>query len=87
MVGQDEIKGIDDHGVREDGSIHIIPSGIQVILAREGVSGSHLCSWSNLPYDIEILEKEGPASLATRKFVQVLEVGQVFMVSENRDGV
>ena len=87
MVGQGEIKGIDDHGVREDGSIHIIPSGIQVILAREGISGSHLCSWGDLPDDVEVLEEEGPVSLEMREFVRILEVGQVFMVSENRDGV
>ena len=34
MVCQSEIQGIDDHGVREDGSMGIVGSGIEVILAR-----------------------------------------------------
>ena len=80
-----EVEGVDDHRVQEDGSVCIVGSGIQVILSRKGVSGSHLCPWSNLPDDVEILEKEGPASLAMREFVWVLEVGQVLMVSEDRD--
>ena len=85
MVGQGEIKGIDDHGVREDGSVCIILCGVDVVLAREGISRSHLCSWSNLPDDVKVLKEEGPACLVTRKFARILQIGQVLMVSENRD--
>ena len=42
-----------------------------------------MCSRGNLPDNVEILEEEGPVRLATREFVRVLEVGQVFMVSED----
>ena len=38
MVRQGEIKGVNDHGVREDGSVHIIICGVQVVLVREGVT-------------------------------------------------
>ena len=56
-----------------------------MILSRKGISGSHLCSWGNLPDDVKILEKERPASLAMREFVRILEVGQVLMISEDGD--
>ena len=80
-----EVKGIDDHRIWEDGGVCIVGGGIQVILLRKGISRSHLCSWGNLPDDVKILEKERPASLAMREFVQILEVGQVLMISEDRD--
>ena len=83
--GEGEGEGIDDHRVREDGSICVISSGIQVILSRKGISGSHLCPRSNLPDNVKILEKEGPASLAMREFVRILEVGQVLVVGEDGD--
>ena len=87
VARQGEVKGIDDHRIWEDGSVHIIGSGIQVILSRKGVSGSHLCPWGNLPDDVEILEKEGPVSLMMRELARILEVGQVLMVSEDGDGM
>ena len=85
VTREGEVEGIDDHRIREDGSVCVVGSGIQVILSRKGISRSHLCSWGNLPDDIKILEKEGPASLAMRELVQILEVGQVLMVGEDRD--
>ena len=63
----------------------VISSGIQVILPRKGISRSHLCPQSNLPDNVKILEKEGPASLVMRELVRILEVGQVLMVSEDGD--
>ena len=75
VAREGEIEGIDDHRIWEDGSVCIVGSGIQVILSRKGISGSHLCPWGNLPDDVKVLEKERPASLATREFVQILEVG------------
>ena len=85
MVRESEVEGIDDHRIWEDVSVCVIGSGIYVILLRKGISGSYLCSQGNLPDDVKILEKEGPASLAMREFARVLEVGQVFMVGEDRD--
>ena len=75
MMRVGEIEGIDDHRIWEDGGVHIVGSGIQVILSRKGISGSHLCPWGNLPDNVKVLEKERPASLATREFAQILEVG------------
>ena len=70
-----EVKGIDDHRIWEDEGVYVVSSGIQVIFSRKGISRSHLCPWGNLPDDVKILEKEGPASLATREFARILEVG------------
>ena len=85
MAGQGEVEGIDNHGAREDGSVHITHCSVQVVLLREGISRSHLCSWGDLPDDVKILEEEGSSSLATREFVRIFEIGQVFMISENGD--
>ena len=85
MVRESEVEDIDDHRIWEDGSVCIISSGIQVVLSREGISRSHLCSWGNLPDNVKILEKEGPVSLAMRELARILEVGQVLMVSKDRD--
>ena len=87
MVRQGEIKGINDHGVREDGGVDIIASSVQVIVTREGISRSYPHSWGDLPDDVKVLKEEGPASLATREFVRVLEIGQVLVVGENGNGV
>ena len=85
MAREGEVEGINDHRIWEDGGVCIVGSGIQVILSRKGISGSHLCSWGNLPDNVKILEKEGPASLPAREFARILEVGQVLMVGEDRD--
>ena len=85
MMREGEIEGIDDHGVRKDGSMRIILSGVDMVFAREGISRSHLCSRSNFPDNVEVLKEERPTSLGTRKFVGILQIGQVLMVSENRD--
>ena len=85
MTREGDVEGIDDHRIWEDGGVGIVGSGIQVILLRKGISGSHLCAWGDLPDDVKILEKERPVSLAMREFVWILEVGQVLMVGEDRD--
>ena len=85
MTREGEVKGVDNHRIWEDGNVCIISSGIQVVLSRKGISGSHLCPRSNPPDNVKILEKEGPASLATRELARILEIGQVLMVSEDGD--
>ena len=85
VTREGEVEGIDNHRIREDGSVCIVGSDIQVILSRNGISGSHLCSRGNLPDDVKVLEKEGPASLVMRELVRILEVGQVLMVGEDGD--
>ena len=56
-----------------------------MVFTREGISRSHLYPGGDLPDNVKVLEEEGPASLATREFVRVLEVGQVLIVGEDRD--
>ena len=75
MAREGEVEDIDDHRIWKEGGICIVGGGIQVILSRKGICGSHLCPWGNLPDNVKILEKEGPASLATREFARILEVG------------
>ena len=82
-----EIEGIDDHGIRDDVCVCIVSSSIQVILLRKSIHGPHLCSRGYFPNNIEILEKEGPASLAMREFVRIFKIRQILMVGENRDRV
>ena len=75
MMGEHEVKRVDDHGVGEDGSISIVPSGVEVIPPRESISGSHASSRGNFPDDIKVLKKEGPASLSQGEFTRVFEIG------------
>ena len=87
MVGQREVKRVDDHGVGEDGSISIILSGIKVISPRESISRPHVSARGDFPGKIKVLKEKGPANLSSREFVRVLEIGQVLVVSEDRDRV
>ena len=87
MAGECEVKGVDDHGFRQDGSISVVPSGVEVISPGESISGSHVSPWGDLPDEIEVLKKEGPSSLSTRKFTRVLEIGEILVVGEDRDGM
>ena len=85
MTREGEVEGIDDYRIREDGGVHIILCSVQVIFSRESISRPHLRPWGDLPNDVKILEKEGPVGLATRKFLRILEIGQVLMVGENEN--
>ena len=87
MSGKHEVKGINDHGVQKDGSMSIVISGIEVIPPRESISRSHVSARGDFPDEIKVLEKEGPASLSSRELARVLEIGQVLMISEDRDRV
>ena len=87
MAGQREVKGVDDHGVGKDGSISIVLSGVKVISPRESISRSHVSSRGDLPDDIKVQKKKGPASLPSGEFARVFEIGQVLVISEDRDRV
>ena len=75
MAGKCEIKRIDDHGFRQDGSISVVPRGVKVISPGESISRSHVSPRGDLPDEIKVLRKEGPASLSTREFTRVFEIG------------
>ena len=87
VAGQCKVKGVDNHGVRKDGSSSIVHHGVKMIPSRKGVTQSHMSSRSDFPNDIEVLKKKGPASLLLRELARIFEVGQVLMISEDRDRV
>ena len=87
MMGKREVRRVDDHGVGKDGSISIIPSGVEVISLGESISGSHVSTRGDLPDEIKVLKKEGPASLSSGEFARVLEIGEILVIGEDRDGV
>ena len=87
VMGEHEIKRVDDHRVGKDGSISIIPSGVEVISLGESISGSHVSSRGDLPDEIKVQKKEGPASLLSGEFVRVFEIGEILMIGEDGDGV
>ena len=87
MASKREVKRVDDHGVRQDGGVGIVSSGVKVISPGESISGSHVGSRGDLPNEIKVLKKERPASLSSREFSRVFEIGQIFVVGEDRDGV
>ena len=86
-MGEHEVKGVDDHGVRKDGSVSIVLSGVKVIPLRESISRSHVSSRGDFPDEIKVQKEKGPTSLLSREFARVFEIGQVLMISEDRDRV
>ena len=46
-----------------------------------------MCPRGDFPDEIKVLKKKGPASLPLREFATVFQVGQVLMISEDRDRV
>ena len=87
VTGQREVKGVDDHGVGKDGSIGVVSSGVEVVLPRESISRPHASTRGDSPDKIKVLKKERPASLSSREFARVLEIGQILVISEDRDRV
>ena len=57
VTGEHEVERVDDHGIRKDRSISIVPCGIEVIPPGESISGSHVSPWGNFPNDIKVLKK------------------------------
>ena len=66
MTSEGKVECLDDYRVGNDGGINIVRGGVNGISTGEGVSGGHLGTRENFPYDIEVLEEEGPASLSSR---------------------
>ena len=46
-----------------------------------------MSSRGDFPDEIKVLKKKGPASLPSREFVRVFEIGQVLMIGEDRNRV
>ena len=63
MVCKREVKSLDDYWIRDNGSVSVVIHGVDEVFSGKGVSRSHPCTWCDLPADIEVLQKQGPASL------------------------
>ena len=55
MACEREVKCLDDYWIRDDGSISVVISGVDEVFSGEGISRGHLCTWCDLPMDIEVL--------------------------------
>ena len=64
----------------------VVEGGILSIFAREGISRAHLSTGSDNPFNVEVLQKEGPTCLLTREFSGVFDVGEIFVIGDNGDG-
>ena len=54
---------------------------------RQGISGTHGRAREVYEVKVEILEEHHPAGLTTRKFLGLVEISQVFVISEQNDRV
>ena len=87
MAGQSEVEGINNHGVRKNGSVSVVPSGVEMVPLGESIGRSHVGARGDLPDEIKVLKKEGPVSLPSGELARVLEIGQVLVIGEDRGGV
>ena len=87
MTSKSEIQSIDNNWFGDNGGVNIIQGSINGIVVRQSVSRGHLGTREDLPDDVKALEEEGPASLASRQFTRVFDVEEVFVVSDDGDGV
>ena len=46
-----------------------------------------MSSRGDFPDEIKVLKKKGPASLPSREFARVFQIGQVLVIGEDRDRV
>ena len=56
VAGECEVKGADDHGFRQDGSISVVTRGVKVIPPGESISGPHVSPRGDLPDEIKVLK-------------------------------
>ena len=85
MASKSEVECLDDYWVRDDRGIDIIRGSVNGVSMGEGIGGGHLGTRENLPDNIKVLEKEGPAGLSSRQFAGVFDIGEIFVVSDDGD--
>ena len=66
MTSKGKVECLDDYRVGNDGGIDIIRRGVNGVSTRESVGRGHFGTQENFPYDIEVLEEEGPSGLSSR---------------------
>ena len=55
VTGEGEVQGANDRGFRDDSNVGIVRGGVDLVVARESISGSEFGTWENLPNDIKVL--------------------------------
>ena len=63
----------------------VVEDGILGIFAREGVSRAHLSTGSDNPFNMEVLQEEGPTCLSAREFMGIFDVEEIFVISDDGD--
>ena len=87
MAGKGKVKGIDNRRFRDNDSIGVVGGGVNLVVARKGISGGKFGTGENLPGNIEVLQKQRPMSLSAREFAGIFDVGQVLMIGNYSDWV
>ena len=87
VTSKSKIQGIYNHWLRNNGGINIIRGSVYGIMTRQGIGGSHLGTRKDFPNYIKVLEEEGPASLLSRQFAGVFDIGEVFVVGDDGNRV
>jgi hypothetical protein len=83
VTNEREIEGINDGRRGNNGSIDIIQGRVNIISPGKSICWSHFCTGENLPYDVEVLEKQSPSGLSTREFTRFLDVRQILMIGND----
>ena len=65
----------------------VVRGSVNIVFAEKSIGGTHLRTGSDDPFNVEILEEEQPTSLSVREFSRILDVRQIFVISDNRDRV
>ena len=55
MAGEGEIEGINYGGFRDDRDVVIVKRSVDLVVARESISGSEFSTRENFPDNVEVL--------------------------------
>ena len=55
MSGEGEVKGVNNCGFRNNSGVVVIGGGVNLIVARESVSGGEFSTREDLPNDVKVL--------------------------------
>ena len=64
--GEGKVEGINNDRVGDNRGVLVVEDGILGVFAREGVSRAHLSTRSDNPFNVEVLQEEGPTCLSAR---------------------
>ena len=86
-VGEGHINNIDKEGWRKESNsiIVIVGVGKEVRTAKEGIRAGKEFAWDMDHFQVEVCEVDEPTGLSSVEVLGGMEVGEVFMVSEDLD--